>query len=239
MHEALFKALKKLRKTQKNFRVIEAGVFVNESSISNLSQKVSQFHRQLTDQRLPADDALDAMLDLAGEQVHYLIEDDLLWTGYVIPFKDERMRDWPRTYGEIVSCRDYLHPKDREFDGHKNLKLLEANEEENIAEFLIKDRIYKINGHAFEGFVEGARKCEDLIEAFDQSFEHQSDLMHLLYRLVKKSVPVEKKDAAAQVIKYNNQAEYRKARNWIFEFEQDVLKACYDGEALVKLKAAK
>jgi len=211
----LFRAIRKYRGHKPNhFRVTSKGLFLKEHNLDFIAQLYCQTLNLNNKKKTSAAGALERILELSEDELHYFIEPGLLWTGYVIPVGNKGIEGIPASDGEVVSCRNHLDHRDIGFQGHDNMTV--HAEGEYVAEFRpSKTEKYNVPWRTFSSFVDLARRSNP------DEFAYLRDCLLEMYQFVRKSEPFDHDFLNSQKNKT-----YRRRRRWLFEIQNNVIMLC-------------
>ncbi|MBR9705900.1 hypothetical protein GOV14_02590 [Candidatus Pacearchaeota archaeon] len=265
----LFESLKYVTEPQKKLRQTNQGLFIKGGSLSEIVQShVAGLRRgkiNFTDKKKMVQKWVKKLTPKSG--LHYLVENDFCWTGYIIPVDNQK---YPKSNGKILSCKDHFILQDPLF---KKSKLFRPPKKENcIATVNFEGQEYQIAAHALDSFYNRSNNPEvsktptkkettsdyksqsyyDMLQEQKQEeqekqeeklqknkeprFKTKRDALYSLFELLKRSVPVIRKNKVKQIITYGfKDAEYRYAKKWIFVIEDgNVLGTCYQKDNLLE-----
>lgn len=110
----------------------------------------------------------------------------------------------------------------------KNPNINVPERQDSIAKFKVGDLEYDITEHAFERFYERVKNSVSMKAEKERT---KSRCLKILYNLLKDSVPVERRNAALQIMKHNYKpADYRFCRGWVIVIEDNLIKSVYEKE---------
>ncbi len=221
--------------------VTERGLFVFESNIAHLTRIVK---RHLTgEERYLSLGELERELVLGFGTPYYFDRGDRApQIGYFID--SANASDFPENSlgrnvfnGRLISCMEYLHPKDKWFINNPKISLYP--DRENIALFRTKHGEIYVQHHAFKRFMERIRLSKLARKRYPMLNSQQACLREL-YSQLNDSSQMERKNAVLQIIKNEFKlAEYLVRDSWIYVIELDkgrkVLKTCYEKENVKKV----
>ncbi len=230
MIEDLVNSVLKLNEESRSkyVRAIKCGIFVDERIVPQVAYKMVWVADIRMPLRAAKREALRRISGLSGDEKYYLDEEDSCLVGYLAADSAGCLTsiDVQRSNGKIISCRNNLHPGDYLLVNHPAIHLV-LNEEE-VASLSLGWGLVHIHPHAFQRFVERLRETE-IEDNRRQEFSAQRACLMSLYHKLKNSVPVERKNAALQIIEHDfKRADYRANGGWIFVIEEgNVLKTAY------------
>ncbi len=215
---------------RKYARAIEEGLFLDERLFCSLANKLVYNLGIKALYKTARKLALERLVSLSSNEEHYLAEaDNNCLVGYI--FNDEgeswNNSNFVRSEGELISCRKELHTLDYWFRNSSSIKLFPNPNQ--IASFSIKDGIFYVDNHAFSQYINRVKESIPDEKVKKWKLDTKRGCLMSLFNKFKESIPVDRRNAALQIMKYDfERADYRATKDCVFVIvENNVLKTCY------------